>query len=368
MRIALIDDAAGELALLTGAIAALRPAWQQLRIGAFEQARSESALDADAVVVDPGTRPDAALALVQALAQRAPAAIRVVLARAHDETFAERALRVAHRVLARPLAAEILIDAIERAATLAESIASEPVRAALVRVDRLPPAPRLYLELRRLLDDPRSDAMQVGKVVAQDPALTAKLLQLCNSALYCAGRPVSDVRNAVTRLGWRTLSHLVLAAEAFPIGDGDGAVLEAAQQRALMASLLAQRILLQPGEAEAAGVAALLADIGLLLPGLGTDHERVEPERVPLHAAAGAFLLARWGLPPAVIEAVALHHTPRLGGASFGIVGGVHVALSLVCGHAPDIGFLEQVGVAGKLERWQRLHQQMNESETGASL
>lgn len=360
MRLLLLDHPDGALAPLAGAIAKARPAWHVATESdaalAGTRARAEPW---DALLADLGPDGGPALALAGAMQQAHPEAVRVLAARAHDEAATQRGLALAHRVLAHPLTAAQAIEAIERALALREQVASDAVQRMIGGLDKLPPAPRLYLELTRLLDDPRSDAIQIGKVVAQDPALTAKVLQLCNSALYCGSRPVSDVRNAVTRLGWRTISNLALAAEVY--AGADALVVEAAQRRALLASLLAQRIVVQPAEADAAATAALLADVGLLLPGLADDHEALAPgsDAVPLHAAAGAFLLGLWGLPAAVAEAVALHHAPARAGERFGIVGGVHVALALVLGHALDERWLARVGVASKLERWRAQHQQL---------
>jgi HD-like signal output (HDOD) protein len=264
-------------------------------------------------------------------------------------------------VLPKPITAEETADAVDRVRSLHGILASERIREMVGRIDRLPPAPRLYLRLTQAMDDPNSDAGQIAKLVSQDPALAAKVLQMCNSALFCGGRQVTDIRSAVARLGLRALRTIALAAEVFArpgAGAGDA---ESLQRKALIASTLATRLLPQRTSSDLAGTAALLADVGLLLPGLGKDHGALaELEEhgadLPAHAGAGAYLLGLWNLPMPIVEAVAFHHQPaRSGTRQFGIVGAVHVAVSLAQGHPLDEAFLEATGAIERVPQWQSM-------------
>jgi hypothetical protein len=68
-----------------------------------------------------------------------------------------------------------------------------------------------------------------------------------------------------------------------------------------------------PGtSAELGSTAALLADIGLLLPGVRNEHAPIDSDpgvRGPGHTG-GAYLLGLWGLPMPIVEAVAFQRTP----------------------------------------------------------
>ncbi|HBZ45962.1 MAG TPA: hypothetical protein DEO93_01275, partial [Stenotrophomonas sp.] len=124
--------------------------------------------------------------------------------------------------------------------------------------------------------------------------------------------------------------------------------------RALLASRLAAK-LLPDSSAELGATAALLADIGLLLPGV--RNERSEPaddaDPRPGHSEAGAYLLGLWGLPMPIIEAVAFHLQPqRSNTRSFWVTGAVHVALALVNGDPVDEDYLQRAGVLAKLPQW----------------
>lgn len=361
MFVVVVDGAAGQLTELESQLARLRADWE---VECPPDAQTALAIadsrPADVVIADMRAAGMDGATLLREFQSRRPETVRILLSGQDDEDEALRALNVAHRVLAKPISAAETADAVDLVCSLHGILASERIREMVGRVDRLPPAPRLYLRLTQAMDDPNSDATQIAKLVSQDPALAAKVLQMCNSAMFSAGRQITDIRSAVARLGLRALRTIALAAEVFArpgAGAGDA---EALQRKALIASTLASRLLPQRAAADLAGTAALLADVGLLLPGLGKDHaelERFEESReLPPHAGAGAYLLGLWGLPMPIVEAVAFHHQPARGGTrQFGIVGAVHVAVGLAQGHALDEAFLEATGAIERLPQWQSM-------------
>ena len=67
----------------------------------------------------------------------------------------------------------------------------------------LPSFPEIAIRVRRVLSDPKSSVEQVVRVVGSEPALAARLLRIANSAsLNRSGRPVTDLRTAINRLGY----------------------------------------------------------------------------------------------------------------------------------------------------------------------
>jgi len=82
------------------------------------------------------------------------------------------------------------------------------------------------------------------------------------------------------------------------------------------------------------------------------------------HAEVGGYLLGLWGLPYPVIEAVANHHAPsRVDSKEFGILAAAHIADVLVHEEVDrggssgqftglDFGYLENLGVADKVDAW----------------
>src|SRR5271165_1098287 len=67
----------------------------------------------------------------------------------------------------------------------------------------LPSFPEIAVRIRRVLSDPNSSIEQVVRVVGSEPALAARLLRMANSAsLNRSGRPVSELRTAINRIGY----------------------------------------------------------------------------------------------------------------------------------------------------------------------
>ena len=207
------------------------------------------------------------------------------------------------------------------------------------RVKRLPPSPTVAIQLLNLFSDSDRDIDRIVELVSHDPALTAQTLKRCNSAFIGGAVPASDMFEAVSRLGFYEVYCIVAALMASrTMGQVQGKYgLDATRlwqhtvTTAVIASILAKRV--QVLEA-AAFTAGLLHDLGKLIlvsvdgfayaemvrkvgafgPALAAAEEA---ERGFTHAALGARLLARWGVPENICVAVQLHHQAPTGTAQF---------------------------------------------------
>lgn len=331
--------------------------------GAHQVAHAHEALIAaatdtfDAVVVCPDLPDMPCAALLGQIRTLRPETIRIALLNPDDQrdTLTDRIISIAHRFIPLPPSPEMLIEAISSLEELRELLASPRLRVAVGRVEKLPTPPQLYQKLMCTLDeDDSSNAASIAKLVSSNPVVAAKVLQLCNSALFSNGRYVNDLRAAVTRLGISTLRQLVLACEIFSAPSQTPAVRHALQRKALMSSRLACKILPQ-ASAELGATAALLADIGLLLPGSRNEHDKsvIGDDARPGHTEAGAYLLGLWGLPMPIIEAVALQLQPqRSSTRSFWVTGAVHVATALINGTPVNEEYLAKTGMLAQLPNW----------------
>jgi HD-like signal output (HDOD) protein len=304
-----------------------------------------------------------------------PGTVRVILSGQSDDDSAARLAHVAHQFLGKPCSADHLCGVIERAESLQRLLSPTTIRAiAGGGALHLPPAPRVFAELSRVLQAENASVNQIAGIIARDPPLSAKLLQFANSAYFCSGSPVTDIQTAVTRIGTRPLRSLVLALE---LGSGSGAHrlsvpgldVEAMRMCALRASVLARDVLGDNSAGQIAGTAALLSDLGrvVLAAGLpavrevwtaatttGTAFQLAELQAFGFtHATVGAYVLGLWGLPPSIFEPVAHHHTPSESTEiGFGVTGAVHLATSLASGHDPDLEYLQGRGVGDRLDAW----------------
>jgi HD-like signal output (HDOD) protein len=252
-----------------------------------------------------------------------PDVVRYVLTGDGKDMIME-ALPKAHRCLTKPCTREQLLGALHEAVRFRQLITDPAIQQAVTGLGSLPSTPAMYARIMDLCADDGASAEDVADLIADDTALTAKLLAWGNSAFGGASR-VRSVADAITRVGLRPLTQLVVSLEmegAFeqtpaPPGLGGGSTLEFARhvgERAWHAAPAADRT--------AARVAGVLSIAGLLLEStalpdrLAEDHEQALAEGRPLveiererhgvsHAEICGHLLAVWGLPADVATAAA---------------------------------------------------------------
>lgn len=365
MHIVIVGEQGGRNGDLEQALADFGLDWQVRWIADAQQALELGGEHPDVLVCELEVAGRCGTTLLSQLREQHPAAVRILLLDNGQDADAMRSLESAHRLLRKPLDAGELIEAVESVIELRELLDSPDLNQAIGRVGMLPSPPKLYIELTQLMRDPDATAAEVADLLQQDPVLVAKLLRLCNSAYFSAGRVVTDIRAAVTRLGQQTIQRLVLATEAFGTPtEIEGIDREAMQDRALRTSRLAAQLLGGPS-AELAATAGLLAEVGMLLPGVRftlPDGSEQNPDG-PHYADAGAYLLGLWGLPMPIVEAVAHHHQPgRMRMSGFWVAGAVHVAAALIAGREVDETYLRAVGQLDKLPRWRTMAEQHAEA------
>lgn len=362
MRVLFVDDERRVLVGLERMLFGLGRDWEILLADSGEAALAElERAPVDVVVTDMRMPGMDGAELLKRVQQKSPSTLRMLLS-GHTETQAAmRALSVAQQFLSKPCEPQILVDAIEGAIALRTLLADPAIGEVVGRIKRLPAAPHVFAKLNQALQDPNCDARQIGAILAEDPALTAKVLHMANSAFFpSAGRSVTDLKTAVSRIGSTMIRNLVLAAEVFS-QDAGRADVDVLQRQALLTSLIAGRIAAGRADVDQAGIAALLANVGKLLP----QPEGSAAERFG-YSEVGAYLLGVWGLPMAIVEAVAHHHQPQRGGQrEFGLIGIVHVAVALATGEAVDESYLERMRVADRLPEWRDKAERLRESGDG---
>lgn len=293
--------------------------------------------------------------LLERVQSKWPSTLRILLCDANGAGLPLRAVNAAHQLLSEPFEPAGLRQAVERIGALHLLLRSPDVEEMVGRLQHLPPAPRVHAQLTRALHGNGDEVARAVGIVQRDPALSAKVLQLANSVHFRRSRPIDDIRTAVTQIGVSALRTLVMATEVFG-GRPPGVDVDLLQRRAWLASLLAARLAGHTTDAEAPATAALLADVGLLVPGIDVRWRTHTPGGLEVgHAEVGAYLLGLWGLPTPIVEAVAHHHAPeRVPHDSFGMIGIVHVSVALATDCEPNAAYLERLGVSKRLEDWRR--------------
>ncbi len=264
---------------------------------------------------------------------RFPGVVRILQAGDSEKAATLRAVEVAHQFLPKPCDAGCLAQTIERACGLTSSLRDNAIRRTVGAVGELPCLPRTAAALMRALEDPDVPVSRIGHIVGQDVAISAKVMQLANSAFFGRSQEVTTIAHAVAVLGVEVLKQLVIAAEIFrafqPRRHIEGFALDTIQSHSHLVAAIAARLPLPKAVVPTATIAALLHDAGklVLASRLPLECERIRrltiggrlsfqaaEEQVlgASHAEIGAYLLALWGLPPLVVSAVARHHQPAV--------------------------------------------------------
>ncbi len=219
----------------------------------------------------------------------------------------------------------------------------------LAHIPDIPSLPTSAVEVIRLVQSPNSSMTEIMSAIEYDPALTAEVLRLANSAYFAGPRTIATLREAGVLFGTARLMQVVLAAAVFPLARRPlkgydlepGRLLEHLAAVAIGSEELASAL----GEVTPryTFTAGLLHDVGKLVLGTFVEvdagpilrlahQEQVtfdEAERAVLgidHAEVGAELLRRWNLPEEIVEAVRWHQEPDERGAENLVVDLVHVA------------------------------------------
>ncbi len=354
-RILLLIDDQAELAQAAPLFLDLPEGWKVHVSQSPEDALCRMAqVPFDLIFVDLKGGPFASTQLLHEVWARYPKTIRFLLADQLEPDLVVTCALGPHQFLQKPLDANSIRAAIERA-TLVDRLFREPkVQNMVSRLRTFPSRPTVYVEVMRELRSIDCSPQAVGELVSRDLAISTKLLQITNSAFFGFGQRVSSPANAVLLLGVETTASLILGIEAFARLDNikllyfsTDQVWKHSQSVANSARAIAETFTNDLNIAHDAFTAGLLHDIGKLALAVNFEEDyrqalnHAREKNIPAwevekemfgatHAEAGAYLLSLWGLPATMIESVASHHLPaRELSGTFTAATAVHLANAL---------------------------------------
>ena len=291
-------------------------------------------------------------------------------------------LGTTHLFVTKPLEAEALESVLERALDSQSWLPNEAARKLTSQMTKLPSAPHLYFRVMRELRGSDVSLEDIGALIAQDPPMSAKLLQLANSVHLGLVQQVVNPGEAVMHLGLKTTQSFLLLAHTcsfFEDIKDSGFSVEKLWQHSIRTGKYAQLICkaekTEGPVREEAFTAGLLHDIGKLA--LAANHpvlfreifrlmrtDKVSALEAELsifgttHSDIAACLLATWGLPWSLVTAVALHHRPMAGAdQGFSALTAIHVANAIdhlgdLNASRIDTAYLEQLELKHRLGDW----------------
>ena len=333
-----------------------------------------------------------------------PQVIRFALIDDMDNEGMLRSSTPAHQFILRDSAVELFKNAIARTIALRRLLAKESLQRMVLQIRTLPGVPDLYLRLAQAMNSPNDSLSTVGKLIERDPAMSARILRVVNSAYFSLQHRVSNPGHAVCLLGIEFVRSIILLNDVLAQFDRIKALIpefsmEGFQRHSMAVSGLARALAKQQHLPEKAiediSTAGLLHDLGQLVLVQSFPREYKEVLRVaasePMtitqaeltvfdvtHAEIGAYLLGMWGLADPIVEACAFHHTPLHGEQlGFGSIAAIHIAEVLdaefhqgeLVGSKPelDMEYLAGLDVGEILPAWNAICEEIFASDEGLS-
>jgi putative nucleotidyltransferase with HDIG domain len=201
-------------------------------------------------------------------------------------------------------------------------------------IDRLQPIPQVALKAMRMLDEHSHTIQQIADEIRQDQVITARTLQLANSALFATRRPIATLEHALVYLGEDRLVKLVLKAALQSYFEqstvGYSLCKGGLYHHAIGCAQVAEALALKTGRVDhrIAYTAGLLHDIGkvvldqfmasaypLFYRRTMEQDESVQTVEQRLfgidHTQVGHHLATRWSFPDSLTHSILLHHNPN---------------------------------------------------------
>jgi HD-like signal output (HDOD) protein len=184
----------------------------------------------------------------------------------------------------------------------------------------LPCFPDVVLRIRKALSDPKNTPEKTVTIVGAEPRLAARLLQTANSAAFNPrGKPLTDLRAAITRLGHQLVQSAAMAfavqhmrdeASLRSIAKPLSVLWKDSISVALLCQMVAKRTKVIPEEAFLTGLLHGIGRLYIMVRAIGiasdTSHPELFLELVSgWQASIGKAVLENWGFAEEMCEAVA---------------------------------------------------------------
>ena len=403
-RILFVDDEPLVLDGLKRLLRTMRKEWDMVFVSNAAEALEILKKDnIDVLVTDyrmPGM--DGAELLMEAVKIQ-PQVVRIILSGASDMDSIIKSVRVTHRFLAKPCNGEELKDCVKSACSLRSLLNQEVLTETVSRIESLPSLPSLYKEMMDVLRSPDATVNDVGAIIKKDMGMTAKILQLVNSAFFGMRTKISDPTQAASYLGLDMIRTLVLSIQIFTKFQHSqvsqnfiNRLWSHSLATAVYASEIAKFENMEKRDVDYAFLSGLLHDsgklilasrlpleYGFILRKSNEDqicHYDMEIKHLGIsHAELGAYLMGLWGLPSPIVETIAFHHTPKLSGMKrFSVMLAVHVGTSFdhklkdeQCdglGQMLDYEYLEETRFISHVPKWEALIKSISPKEISVSL
>lgn len=226
---------------------------------------------------------------------------------------------------------------------------------------QLPALPAIAIEIINMVEDPRTSASMLGRVISKDQVLTAKVLKIANSPFYGFSRKIATIDFAIIVLGFDTLKEVVMSVSL--ISSLSKKLTREFNSRqfwdhSIACGVIARALARNQGYRVIGEVfiAGLLHDIGILIINqyLFNEYKEIvkliKQEKLSLedaemrvlgvtHGEIGSWLAEKWNFPGQLVDTIAYHHHPIQSEQYREIVSIIHMA-DVLC-QKLDNGYFE---------------------------
>lgn len=399
-KILFVDDEPNILKGLQRSLRPLRKYWDMMfSLGAENALELLEKQSFDVIVTDMRMPDMDGAQLLKKVQLKYPMMVRIILSGHSDREMVMKSVKSAHQYLSKPCEKKVLVDAITRSCALHDILNKKKLQQLLGGIETLPSLPALYSRIQAEIASPDASAASVGDIISKDMGMTAKMLQLVNSAFFSIPRHIGSAKDAVALLGFDLVKTLVLGVEVFSKASKKATSvlpMNEINNHCVRTAVIAQTIAglekMEKEKKDAAMIASILHDSGKLLlaehfsQAYKKVQTAVQAEHLPVyqaenqvfgvtHAEVGAYLMGLWGFSDTIIEGIAFHHYPgKVKSDVLEVCGIVHIAeLMEHHEHGPpetrdapnglDDVYMEKYGLMNKLPQWRDyLQRESNES------
>ena len=354
-RILFVDDEPMLLNGLQRTLRKMRREWDMTFVGSGREALEVLGKKPMDVIVSDLRMPemDGGRLLAEVKKQH-PQVVRIILSGQLDQEMTLKSVQLAHQSLSKPCDAEVLKHTLAKLFALRDFLSDDSIKSIISQIESLPSMPSIYTEIVSEMQSDDPAIKKVGEIISKDISMTAKILQMVNSAFFGLFQKIKSPEQAVMMLGMETIKALVLSVKIFSEFNQNSFSwfnIDELFDHSLAVSVYAKTIIknenLDQGLINNSMMAGLLHDLGKLI--LATNFEK--PYRQILaeaqgtgknlldleyetfgtsHAEVGAYLMGLWRLENSIIEAIAFHHLPaRSMTQNMGLLAAVHVGNAL---------------------------------------
>lgn len=336
-KILLVDDDQNILQSFKRAFRSMHSEWEIVLSdnmkSAFELIQADDSFDL--IISDLRMNGLNGIDLLKKVKEASPDTIRFSLTGSTESSLLIEAASVCHRFISKPCEGEKLIALIKKSLLLREKLQNPDVRKSLCKLGVIPSLPKFYKEFCKEIQSLDASVAKLGTIIEKDIGMTAKVLQLVNSAFFGSREKVTNPSHAATLIGINGMRDIFLVAGFFnTFGKNDFPKIldiEGIWQHSLITANRAKKIATSEGlsqnDIDISYTAGLLHDLGIIALAATNraDYEKVivlaQNENLPLHqaekrvlavdhATVGGFILDLWGLPHAISEIVTFHCSP----------------------------------------------------------